>query len=91
VSETSGTDIYGNLPVTREIYALSADIKQGDSGAPMLALDGSVAGLIFASSAIDDQTGYALTAKQFMTAVNAVSTANSDMPAVSTGECSGVR
>jgi len=50
-----------------------------------------VAGLIFASSAIDDQTGYALTAKQFMTAVNAVSTANSDLPAVSTGECSGVR
>ena len=91
VSETLGTDIYGKNPVTREIYALSADIKQGDSGAPMLALDGSVAGLIFASSAIDDQTGYALTAKQFMVAVNAVSAVYSDMPAVSTGECSGVR
>lgn len=91
VSETSGTDIYGKNTVTREIYALSADIKQGDSGAPMLALDGSVAGLIFASSALDDQTGYALTAKQFMVAVNAVSTAYSDLPAVSTGECSGVR
>jgi S1-C subfamily serine protease len=88
VSETSGTDIYGKNPVTREIYALSADIKQGDSGAPMLALDGSVAGLIFASSAIDDQTGYALTAKQFMVAVGG---SNSQMPAVSTGECSGVR
>lgn len=88
VSQTSGTDIYGKNTVIREIYALTADIKQGDSGAPMLALDGSVAGLIFASSAIDDQTGYALTAKQFMVAVNS---ANSDMPAVSTGECSGVR
>jgi hypothetical protein len=27
--------------------------KQGDSGAPMFALDGSVAGLVFASSATD--------------------------------------
>ncbi len=88
VSETLGTDIYGKSPVTREIYALSADIKQGDSGAPMLALDGSVAGLIFAASAIDDQVGYALSANEFMVAVNSV---YSDMPAVSTGDCAGVR
>jgi S1-C subfamily serine protease len=88
VSETLGIDIYGKDPVTREIYALSADIKQGDSGAPMLALDGSVAGLIFAASAIDDQVGYALTANEFMVAVNSV---YSDMPAVSTGDCAGVR
>ena len=87
-SESSGTDIYGKNNVAREIYALSADIKQGDSGAPMLALDGSVAGLVFASSAIDDQTGYALTAKQFMAAVNS---ANSSTSEVSTGECSGVK
>ena len=88
VSETSGIDIYGKNPVTREIYTLSADIKKGDSGAPMLALDGSVAGLIFAASAIDDQVGYALTANEFMVAVNSV---YSDMPAVSTGDCAGVR
>lgn len=88
VSESSGTDIYGKAPVTREIYAISADIKQGDSGAPMFALDGSVAGLVFASSAIDDQTGYSLTAKEFMVAVNS---ANSATQAVSTGDCSTVR
>ena len=87
VTESSGTDIYGIEPVTREIYAISADIKQGDSGAPMFALDGSVAGLVFASSATDAKTGYALTAKEFMVGVETASTATQ---AVATGECSGV-
>jgi len=87
VSESNGTDIYGKEPVTREIYAISADIKQGDSGAPMFALDGTVTGLVFASSATDAETGYALTAKEFMVGVEIASTATQ---AVDTGECSGV-
>lgn len=87
VSESTGTDIYGKAEVTREIYAISADIKQGDSGAPMFALDGTVAGLVFASSATDIETGYALTAKEFMVGVEIASTATQ---AVDTGECSGV-
>ena len=87
VSESSGTNIYGKAQVVRQIYAISADIKQGDSGAPMFALDGSVVGLVFASSATDSQTGYALTAKEFMVGVENASTATQ---AVDTGECSGV-
>jgi S1-C subfamily serine protease len=87
ISESNGTDIYGKDPVTREIYSVSADIKQGDSGAPLFALDGTVAGLVFASSATDSQTGYALTAKEFMVGVEIASTATQ---AVDTGECSGV-
>lgn len=87
ISESNGTDIYGKEPVTREIYSVSADIKQGDSGAPLFALDGTVAGLVFASSATDSQTGYALTAKEFMVGVEIASTATQ---AVATGECSGV-
>jgi S1-C subfamily serine protease len=87
VSESTGTDIYGKAEVTREIYAISADIKQGDSGAPLFALDGTVAGLVFASSATDIETGYALTAKEFMVGVETASTATQ---AVATGECSGV-
>jgi len=46
-----------------------------------------VAGLVFASSATDAQTGYALTAKEFMVGVEIASTATQ---AVDTGECSGV-
>ena len=87
VSNSNGTDIYGKAPVTREIYSVSADIKQGDSGAPMFAMDGTVAGLVFASSATDSQTGYVLTAKEFMVGVEIASTATQ---AVDTGECSGV-
>ena len=87
VSVSSGTDIYGKVTVTREIYSLLANIKQGDSGAPMLNLDGTVGGLVFASSATDEQTGYALTSKEFMVGVEQASSATE---AVSTGECSGV-
>jgi S1-C subfamily serine protease len=87
ISVSNGTDIYGKAPVTREIYAISADIKQGDSGAPMFALDGTVAGLVFASSATDADTGYALTAKEFMAGFETTSTATK---AVDTGKCSGL-
>jgi len=87
VSVSNGTDIYGKNPVTREIYAISADIRQGDSGAPMFALDGTVAGLVFASSATDADTGYALTAKEFMAGFEVASVATK---AVDTGKCSGV-
>jgi S1-C subfamily serine protease len=87
VSNSKGSDIYGKDPVTRQMYAISADIKQGDSGAPMFALDGTVAGIVFASSATDAKTGYALTAKEFMVGVEIASTATQ---AVDTGECSGV-
>ena len=87
VTVSTGTDIYGKEKVTREIYAISANIKQGDSGAPLFALDGTVAGLVFASSATDAETGYALTAKEFMVGVETASTATQ---AVATGECSGV-
>ena len=87
VSVSNGTDIYGKEPVTREIYAISADIKHGDSGAPMFALDGTVAGLVFASSATDAETGYALTAKEFMAGIEIASAATQ---AVDTGKCSSL-
>jgi S1-C subfamily serine protease len=87
VSVSNGTDIYGKKPVTREIYAISADIKHGDSGAPMFALDGTVAGLVFASSATDAETGYALTAKEFMAGIEIASAATQ---AVDTGKCSSL-
>jgi S1-C subfamily serine protease len=87
VSTSSGTDIYGKAAVRREIYSIRANIKQGDSGAPMFAMDGTVAGLIFASSANDPTTGYALTSKEFMSGVDQAGAATQ---AVSTGECSGV-
>jgi S1-C subfamily serine protease len=81
---SQGTDIYGATPVRRSIYSIRADIRQGDSGAPMIALDGSVVGLVFASSATDDQTGYALLPSAITHALQ--TSANSTNP-VSTGKC----
>ncbi len=59
-----GSDIYGQQPVTREIYALRGDVESGNSGGPLVAPDGRVYGVIFAKSVEDPQTGYALTAAQ---------------------------
>ena len=56
-----GDDIYGRSGVTRELYALRAGVRPGNSGGPLLRTDGSVAGVIFARSLDDPQTAYALT------------------------------
>ena len=79
----SGTDIDGKGSVTRLIYALTADIRQGDSGAPLIAKDGSVVGVIFASSATDKTMGYALTPREL---AGALDSKTSDRP-VKTGNC----
>jgi S1-C subfamily serine protease len=59
-----GADIYSAHTVTREVYAIRATIRPGDSGGPLLAPDGRVLGMVFARSASDDGTGYALTAAE---------------------------
>jgi S1-C subfamily serine protease len=59
--EARGRDIYDQNAVTREIYALRAIVRPGNSGGPMLDPQGRVLGVVFAASAEDDETGYALT------------------------------
>jgi S1-C subfamily serine protease len=56
-----GPDIYHRTQVTREVFSLYADVEPGNSGGPLLGLDGEVYGVIFAKSLDDPQTGYALT------------------------------
>ncbi|MFI6184053.1 MarP family serine protease [Nonomuraea sp. NPDC051191] len=74
-------DIYRALKVTREVYQVRGKIQQGNSGGPLLAVDGRVLGVIFAAVAGQVETGYALTAaevapdaRQAATATNPVST-----------------
>jgi uncharacterized membrane protein required for colicin V production len=57
----SGTDIYGAAGVQREVYSVRGTVRPGNSGGPLLTDDGRVAGTVFAMSAVDPQTGYALT------------------------------
>lgn len=63
ISVTSPTiaDIYGRNPSPREVYTLAAEVREGNSGGPLLTLDGRVAGIVFARSSDNDQVGYAMT------------------------------
>jgi S1-C subfamily serine protease len=56
-----GLDIYDESEVVREVYALRAVVRSGNSGGPVLDAQGRAVGLVFARSGEDDETGYALT------------------------------
>ena len=80
-----GHDIYGEGRVDREIYVVRASIAPGDSGAPLLGLDGRVLGVMFAAGTDVTDAGYALTANAVASAASqgAIST-----NPVSLGMCS---
>jgi S1-C subfamily serine protease len=59
--QARGQDIYGRQQVEREIYALRALVRQGNSGGPLVDPQGRVIGVIFAAAADDPNIGYALT------------------------------
>jgi S1-C subfamily serine protease len=79
-----GRDIYDQNTVKREIYALRAAIRAGDSGGPLLDAQGRVSGVVFARSTTDGQTGYALTMKQVEPTLMSASSLTRE---VSTGAC----
>jgi S1-C subfamily serine protease len=58
--EATGLDIYGRSEAERDIYELRAVVRQGDSGGPFVLPSGDVAGVVFAASTTDADTGYAL-------------------------------
>jgi S1-C subfamily serine protease len=54
-------DIYQAHTVTRDIYAVRAEVRPGNSGGPLLAPSGEVDGMVFAAAVDLNDTGYALT------------------------------
>lgn len=60
----TGPDIYQNAEVTRQIYALRALVRPGNSGGPLLNPSGAVDGVTFAKAVNSNDTGFALTASQ---------------------------
>ena len=47
--------------MTRQIYVIQASVHPGNSGGPLVDLQGRVLGMVFATSASDPNQAYALT------------------------------
>jgi S1-C subfamily serine protease len=58
---TAVVDGYGGPGGSREIYTLAADVREGNSGGPLVTTSGEVAGVVFAKSADLANVGYAMT------------------------------
>ena len=81
----TGSDIYGQPGVTRQIYSLYTRVEPGNSGGPLLDPQGQVVGVVFAKSLDDATTGYALTLAEARPVLDAALSASQP---VSTGGCS---
>jgi S1-C subfamily serine protease len=56
-----GRDIYNQNLVTRQVFVLQASVHPGNSGGPLVDLQGRVLGMVFATSASNPNQAYALT------------------------------
>ncbi len=53
-------NIYGANPKPLNVYTIAANVEQGNSGGPLLTMQGKVSGVIFAKSKAAAPVGYAL-------------------------------
>jgi S1-C subfamily serine protease len=81
-----GPNIYQSQVVHRQIYPIRALVEPGNSGGPLLAPDGRVYGVVFAASTQYKDVGYALTAAEIASDVQA---GEQRTAAVSTEGCQG--
>ena len=78
-------DVSGTRSAPREIYALAANVQPGNSGGPVLTVDGDVAGMVFARSADVDGLGYAMTPTEILPVIASLDSLTAP---VATGSCS---
>ena len=54
-------DIYGNNAAPEDVYRIAGDVQPGNSGGPLLTMDGQVAGVVFAKATAESSLGFAIT------------------------------
>lgn len=81
--ELNGPDIYQRNQVNRHVYTIRGQVKQGNSGGPMINRDGQVLGVVFGAAVDDPDTGFVLTYKELTPQLLKV---NNSQP-VATGAC----
>ncbi|WP_375481823.1 MarP family serine protease [uncultured Jatrophihabitans sp.] len=79
-----GSNIYGHGTITRSIYSIRSVVRSGNSGGPLLANDGTVLGMVFATALDSPDTGFVLTDAEIASGASTGRTANT---AVDTGGC----
>ena len=79
-----GRDISGSSSVSRQVLELRAKVEPGNSGGPMVLLDGTIGGLVFAESPDNPRVGYALAPSDVTSSINP---AIGRTTAVGTGSC----
>jgi S1-C subfamily serine protease len=84
VFDAVGRDIYGEDHVVRRVYELQTVVHPGNSGGPFVLTNGQVAGVVFAASTMDQNTGYAITSLEVRPLV---SRAGQLTGAADTGKC----
>ncbi|MBD7995710.1 MarP family serine protease [Arthrobacter sp. Sa2CUA1] len=84
LGDVSVRSIYGTSPSILEVYTVAANVQQGNSGGPLLDIDGRVAGVVFAKTTGDQPIGYALSLAELAPIAEA---APDYLSPVSPGEC----
>ncbi|AKN15912.1 serine protease [Mycobacterium haemophilum DSM 44634] len=80
----TGPDIYRDpTPVTRDVYTIRATVEQGNSGGPLIDLNGRVLGVVFGAAVDDPDTGFVLTAEEVSGQLSRIG----ETQAVATGAC----
>jgi S1-C subfamily serine protease len=82
--EAEGRDIYGQGLTVRNVYEIQAIVRPGNSGGPLVQLDGQVIGVVFSRSTTNGDIGYALASPGVLSRVRQ---AESSPKVVGTGAC----
>ena len=82
--EAQGRNIYGTGLTLRSVYEIAALVRPGNSGGPLVLADGTVVGVVFSTSATQNNIGYALASPQVLKEVQSAERA--DTP-TGTGNC----